>query len=108
MRILVLSHIFEEKIQWPAEEATSLKKDVQVERKNTIPRTRKVTHPNQLKAAPSSKYVLVSSNIYGHEKKPVNTIQDTTTHKHTSYFHSIKNLPGRTQFSSIHLFPVIL
>lgn len=96
MRIHVLSHMFEEKIEWPAEEATSLKKDVQVERKNTIPRTRKVTHPNQLKAAPSLKYVLVSSNIYGHEKKPVNTIQDTTTHKTYKLFsqnlvHSIKN-----------------
>lgn len=77
MRILDVSHVFEEKIEWPAEEATSLKKDVQVERKNTIPRSREVAHPNRLKAAPSSKSMLVSSNTYDHEQKPVNAIQDT-------------------------------
>lgn len=86
MRILVLCHTFEEKIEWPAEEATCLKKDVQVERKNMIPRSRKVTHPNQLKAAPSSKYILVSSKIYGLEKKLVNTIQETTTTKIQAVF----------------------
>lgn len=43
------------------------------------PISRKIIHPNHLKAAPSSKYMLVSSNSHGHERKPVNTIQDTTT-----------------------------
>lgn len=81
-RILILSHIFEEKIEWPAEEATSLKKDVQVERKNTIPSWRKLTHPNQLQAAASLKYMLMSSNTNGNEKKPVHNYQ-----KHANYFH---------------------